>query len=202
MIWGLLELFQASGDAAWLEWALTLQHEQDRKFWDDTDGGWFSTTGDDPTVLLRLKEDYDGAEPAASSVSALNTLTFSHLTGDQELRRKAERTLARYGPRIGAAGRTIPMMLCALSAWHAGYSQVVIVGDSDARRPLMAEVARHYLPFSIVIPVSPTETRDDLSTLLPFTAAMTSGKGAAAYVCRDFTCRQPVETAGELAKEL
>ena len=33
-----------------------------------TDGGWFSTTGRDPTVLLRLKEDYDGAEPAASSV--------------------------------------------------------------------------------------------------------------------------------------
>ncbi len=130
-----------------------------RKFWDEKDGGWFSTTGDDPTVLLRLKEDYDGAEPAASSVSALNTLTLSHLTGDEALRRKAERTLARYGPRIGSAGRTIPMMMCALSAWHAGYSQVVIVGDSGARRPLMAEVARHYLPFSIVIPISPAETR-------------------------------------------
>ena len=202
LICGLLELFQASGDATWLEWALTLQQEQDRKFWDDKDGGWFSTTGDDPTVLLRLKEDYDGAEPAASSVSALNTLTLSHLTGDEELRRKTERTLARYGPRIGSAGRTIPMMMCALSAWHAGYSQVVIVGDSGARRPLMAEAARHYLPFSIVIPISAAEARDEMSTLLPFTAAMTSGNGAAAYVCRDFTCRQPVGTAEELAGEL
>ncbi len=202
LIWGLLELFQASGDAAWLEWATALQTVQDRRFWDDNEAGWFSTTGDDPTVLLRLKEDYDGAEPSASSVSALNTLTLSHLTGDDGLRRKAERTLARYGPRIGAAGRTIPMMLCALSAWHAGYSQVVIVGDPNARQPLLTEIARHYLPFSIIIPISAAGSRDELSKLLPFTTSMTAGAGALAYVCRDFTCRQPVATAGELAREL
>ena len=82
LIWGLLELFQADGDAEWLEWALRLQRKQDETFWDPDDGGWFSTSGQDPTVLLRLKEDYDGAEPAASSVAALNTLTIAHLTGD------------------------------------------------------------------------------------------------------------------------
>jgi len=202
LIWGLVELFQASGDSTWLEWALTLQREQDRRFWDEKEAGWFSTTGDDPTVLLRLKEDYDGAEPSASSVSALNTLTLSHLTGDEGLRRKAERTLARYGPRIGASGRTIPMMLCALSAWHAGYSQAVIVGEPDARRPLISELGRHYLPFTIVIQAGPDSSRGGLSTLLPFTASMTAGGGAAAYVCRDFTCRQPVGTAEELAREL
>ena len=201
LIWGLLELFQASGDVPWLEWAIALQAEQDRKFWDEHDAGWFSTTGDDPTVLLRLKEDYDGAEPSASSVSALNTLTLSHLTGDDDFRRTAERTLARYGPRIGAAARTIPMMMCALSAWHAGYSQVVVVGDTSTRQPLMTEVAHHYLPFSITIPTS-ADSRDALSKLLPFTASMTAGTGALAYVCRDFTCRQPVGTPGELAREL
>ena len=68
LIFGLLELFQADGDPAWLEWALTLQRRQDELFWDPADGGWFSTTGQDPSVLLRLKEEYDGAEPAATSV--------------------------------------------------------------------------------------------------------------------------------------
>ena len=71
LVFGLLELFQADGDAAWLEWALELQRAQDERFWDEEDGGWFSTTGADPTVLLRLKEDYDGAEPSASAVSVL-----------------------------------------------------------------------------------------------------------------------------------
>ena len=47
--------------------------------WDERDGGWFSTTGEDESVLLRLKEDYDGAEPAASSVSVMNLLALAHL---------------------------------------------------------------------------------------------------------------------------
>jgi uncharacterized protein len=202
LIWGLLELFQSNGDATWLQWALSLQAEQDQKFWDETEAGWFSTTGDDPTVLLRLKEDYDGAEPAASSVSALNNLTLANLTGDDRSRARAERTIARYGPRIGGAARSIPMMLCALSAWHAGYSQIAIVGDDAAARPLEIELARHYLPFALIVPVSTTTSREALSPVLPFTAAMTAPDGAAAYVCRNFTCRQPVTRAEDLAKEL
>jgi uncharacterized protein YyaL (SSP411 family) len=203
LIWGLLELFQAGGDPAWLDWAVELQAQQDEKFWDEKDAGWFSTTGEDPTVLLRLKEDYDGAEPAASSVAALNTLTIANMTGDEQMRRRAERTLARYGLRIGAAGRSVPMMLCALSAWHAGHSQVVIAGDdANAVRALKEETARHYRPFSIIIPVGPRASREALSRRLPFTASMTAAAGAAAYVCRDFTCRQPVTTPSDLAREL
>jgi uncharacterized protein len=202
LVWGLLELFQAGGDPQWLEWALTLQAQQDEKFWDAQDGGWFSTTGEDPTVLLRLKEDYDGAEPAASSIAALNALTISHLTGDEGVRTRAERTLARYGPRIGAAGRSIPMMLCALSAWHAGLSQVVVVGARDRARPLLEELARHYVPFAIVIPVAHENGTNGIGALLPFAAAMTDRGSAAAYVCRDFACRQPVTTVGDLAAQL
>src|SRR5207248_10230135 len=63
LIFGLLELFQADPDPAWLAWAIELQRRQDELFWDERDGGWFGTTGRDPTVLLRMKEDYDGAEP-------------------------------------------------------------------------------------------------------------------------------------------
>ena len=93
LIFGLLELFQAGGDPAWLEWALTLQRRLDELFWDPIDGGWFSTTGKDPSVLLRLKEEYDGAEPAASSIAVLNLLTLSH--SDRRCRRWPSTSSAR-----------------------------------------------------------------------------------------------------------
>ncbi len=205
LIWGLLELFQADGDAAWLEWALELQARQDELFWDEADAGWFSTTGTDATVLLRLKEDYDGAEPAASSVATLNALALAHLTGDDRPRERAGRTLGRYGPRIGNAARAVPMMLCALSAWHAGCSQVVVVGGrhSEDARALVAETARHYLPFGLVIPVSPGEGQAAVGRVLPWLGAMSPREGtAAAYVCRDFACRQPVSTPEALRTEL
>jgi hypothetical protein len=95
------------------------------------------------------------------------------------------------------------MMLCALSGWHTGYSQVVIVGAPGDARVLQQEAARHYLPFAIVIPIAPGASQDGVARLLPFIAAMSAReRGAAAYVCRAFTCRQPVTTPGELAGEL
>ncbi len=206
LVFGLLELFQADGNAAWLDWARTLQRRQDELFWDANDGGWFSTTGRDASVLLRLKEDYDGAEPAASSVSVLNLLTLEHLLGPHEdWRAKAGRTLARFGPRLGAAARVVPMMLAGLSAWHAEHAQVVIVGGRDAPDTIALQqaVARRYLPFAVIVPVEPGAAQQAVATLAPFVGPMSPRDShAAAYVCRDFTCMQPTVDAGELLRQL
>ena len=204
LIFGVLELFQATGGAQWLEWAIALQKRQDELFWDSAEGAWFSTTGKDPSVLLRLKEDYDGAEPAVSSVSALNTLTLAHLTGEASYRARAERTLARYGPRIGAAARVVPFMLCALSTWHAPSMQIVVVGGATSPqvRDLEMEVASSYLPFAVHVPVDPDRTQAELQRMLPFVDGMKAHGGGAVYVCRDFTCYQPVGTRDALRAEL
>ena len=202
LIWGLLELFQADGDAEWLEWARTLQARQDALFWDTRDGGWFSTTGNDPTVLLRLKEEYDGAEPSASSVSVLNLITLAHVTGDEGARAKAQRTLGRYGARAGRAARAIPLMLAALSGWHAAAAQVVIVGTDGQRADLERAAASRYLPFAIQIPVGPERQRG-LSEALPFVGTMGTMDGlGTAYVCREFTCRAPVTSPDAMLAQL
>ena len=204
LIFGVLELFQTGGDPAWLAWATELQARLDERFWDADDGGWFSTTGDDPTVLLRLKEDYDGAEPSASAVSVVNLLTLAHLMPTDDRHQKAARTLARLGPRAGAAARAVPMMLCALSAWHAGLSQIVVVGDTHAgpTRELERELASHYLPFSVHVPIVPGPAQTALAERLDFVRGMTPGPGAAAYVCRNFTCDQPVTSRDALRRLL
>jgi hypothetical protein len=205
LIWGLIELFQADGDPAWLEWARDLQARQDALFWDEAEAGWFSTTGKDPSVLLRLKEDYDGAEPSASAISVLNLIALAHLLDDEDARRKAERTLARYGPHAGRAGRVIPLMLAGLATWHATTSQVVVLGAREGRdtATMQAEIARHYLPFAIVIPVEPGERQARLASLMPFIAPMRMQDGkATAFVCRNFACRAPVSTPEALASQL
>jgi uncharacterized protein YyaL (SSP411 family) len=154
-------------------------------------------------VLLRLKEDYDGAEPSAGSVSVNNLLTIAHLTDDEDARRKVERTLGRYGPRAGRAARVIPMALAGLSAWHAGATQIVILGSAASAAPLRAELARHYLPFAIVAPIQPGDPQREVAALMPFVEAMrTAGDAATAFVCRDFACREPVTTPAALAGQL
>ena len=203
LIWALLELFQADGDPEWLTWARELQARQDELFWDSAQGGWFSTTGADPSVLLRLKEDYDGAEPSASAVAVLNLLALAHLTDDPEARRKVDRTLARYGPGAGRAARAIPMVLAGLSALHAGATQIVIVGSGEDAGALETAVSRHYLPFALMVRVTPGAKQDALARVMPFVGPMHAiGARATAYVCRDFTCRAPVTDAEALTREL
>ena len=171
LTFGLLELFQADGDPQWLEWAVALQRRQDELFWDEADGGWFSTTGRDPSVLLRMKEDYDGAEPTASSVSVLNLLVLSHLIENPQWTERIDRTLRLFGGRLEQIGRAVPMMGAALSTSVAGVQQIVLVGEDGDRQRLSRVVARRYLPFAITIDVRDAH-RGRLAALMPLLEAM------------------------------
>ena len=203
LIFGLLELFQADPDPMWLEWAITLQHRQDELFWDEAGAGWFSTTGTDPSVLLRMKENYDGAEPTASSVSVMNLLVLSHLVEEPVWTERIDRTLRAFGQQLQRLGRGVPMMAAALSTHLAGVQQIVIVegtkgaaagSDSGIERAL----GGRYLPFAIQLRLT-GERQRRLAGSLPFLAAMTPVEGkTAVYVCRDRTCRAPATATGEL----
>ncbi|HEY6211230.1 MAG TPA: hypothetical protein VIW45_03050, partial [Vicinamibacterales bacterium] len=197
LIFGVLELFQADGDARWLEWALMLQRRQDELFADPVEGGWFSTTGRDQTVLLRLKEDYDGAEPSATSVSVMNLLTLSHLINEETFEQSIDRAIGTFASRVEQAARTVPMMMAALSTYHAGLSQIVVSGES-----LRDVLRRRYLPFAITIPLV-REHAGAIGKLLPWTAAMAERSDQpTAYVCRNFTCEAPVTSPAELEAKL
>jgi uncharacterized protein len=202
LVAGLVELFQADSDPVWLEWAMTLQRRQNELFWDEAAGGWFSTTGRDPSVLLRMKEDYDGAEPTASSVSVLNLLALSHLVPDAEWSDHIERTLRLFGSRLEQMGRGVPMMAAALSTYLAGMRQTVIVGGDVAGNDLSRSLGQRYLPFSLSLDLSAAQ-QQSLTTKLPFVASMRPvGGSPAAYVCRHFTCHAPVTTVVDLEREL
>ncbi len=204
LIFGLLELVQADPDVVWLEWTRTLQKRQDELFWDDAEGGWFSTTGRDPSVLVRMKEEYDGAEPTASSVSVMNLLVLTHLLDSEDNGRwgdHIERTLRLFSTRLEKMGRAVPMMAAAVSTYIAGIQQVIIVGDDDARS-LERVVGAHYRPFTLTLTLNAAQ-QAALVPLAPFVGAMApSSDRAAAYVCRDFVCRAPVASAAELETAL
>jgi uncharacterized protein len=203
LVFGLLELFEADGDAAWLTWALDVQQRQDELFWDAEAGGWFATTGTDASVRLRLKEDYDGAEPSATSIGALNLLRLGHLTGDPFARARVEAALRLFAPRIEAMARAVPMMLAALSTWHAGVQQVVVAGDGPdgTASALLRVVNRAHLPFAVVVPMR--EATEALRRAAPLVAAMPVTPGrATAFVCRDFACRAPTGDPAVLAEQL
>ncbi len=200
LVFGLVELFQADPDSKWLEWAAALQRRQDELFWDDAHGGWFSTTGRDATVLVRMKEDYDGAEPTASSISVMNLIVLSHLIEDRHWVERIERTLRLFADRLAQIGRAVPMMAAACSAYSAGLRQVVIVGED--RTALERVMAVSYRPFTVSLSLSEAQ-QAALAQVAPWIAAMKPVDGkAAAYVCEQFACLAPVTEPEALAAAL
>ncbi len=204
-IQGLLDLYEASFDVQWLKLAEQLQTTQDRLFWDEKNGGYFSNTGDDPSILLRLKEDNDNAEPAPSSIAALNLLRLGQIRDSKGWREKGKKTIGAFAGALNHYPSAMPQMLVALDFSLSKSKQIVIAGDPNApeTRDLLDETRRHYLPNTIVLLADGGDGQKYLAGKLEEMKAMGPIDGKpAAYVCENFICKAPVTSVEELRKVL
>ncbi len=205
VIQGLLDLYEASFKIEWLKFALELQETQDRLFYDEKNGGYFTGTGKDPSILLRMKEDNDGAEPAASSVAALNLLRLAQIRGDDSYRERAGRTIAAFHATLTRVPSAMPQMLVALDSSLSKPRQIVIAGEreSEATRALLSEVHRHFLPNKILLLADGTESGAFLEEKLEALRGMKRLRGKpTAYVCENFSCQEPVNDPARLRELL
>jgi uncharacterized protein YyaL (SSP411 family) len=195
LIQGLLDLFEADFQPTWLAWALELQSLQDKFFWDPASGGYFGSAQGDASLLFRMKEDHDGAEPAAGSVAVRNLMRLAEFTGNETFRERATKTVEAFGAALSRSPESMPLMLHGLAGLQSPWRQVVIAGDlrNADTQALLARVRRRHLPNTVLLHAESASTAQSLGTRLAVAARMpTLGGRAAAYVCKDFTCQAPV----------
>uniref|UniRef100_A0ABM0LYJ4 Spermatogenesis-associated protein 20-like n=1 Tax=Saccoglossus kowalevskii TaxID=10224 RepID=A0ABM0LYJ4_SACKO len=114
LIRGLLDLYEACYDDTWLEWAEQLQQKQDDLFWDSENAGYFTVADNDPSILLRIKEDQDGAEPSPNSISVMNLFRLSNYLNNEEWYKKAVDLLQVFSERLEKIPLALPEMVCAI----------------------------------------------------------------------------------------
>src|SRR5437016_12345367 len=203
VIQGALDLYEASFEVKWLKFAIELQETQDRLFFDEKAGGYFSTSGKDKSVVLRMKDDNDSAEPAASSIAALNLLRLAQFRDDRKLDERARKTIDAFAPTLSHFASAMPQMLLALDYSLGKPRQIVIAGkkDSPETKALLAEVRRHFLPKMILLLADTAEGQKYLGEKNEAIRAMSMVAGkAAAYVCENFTCKAPVTDPKEIGR--
>jgi uncharacterized protein YyaL (SSP411 family) len=185
-----IDLYETTFESSYLEMARWLADAMLERFEDEAGGGLFSAAGT-PELVLRLKEDYDGAEPAGNSVAAGALLRLAGYTRDDSYRATALRILSGFATRLNEQPLTLPQMMCSWMYELAPKRQVVIAGPSP--EPFLQEVHRRFLPSTLVF-VNPYGGE---------LAAMTPVAGqTAAYVCENYACRLPVTTVEKLASDL
>jgi len=201
VIQGLLDLYEASFDVECLKFAIQLQEIQDRLFFDEKNGGYFSNSGRDESVFVRMKDDNDGAEPAASSIAALNLLRLSQSYDDPKLAERAKKTIDAFATILLQFPSGMPQILVAVENSLGNPRQIVIAGkkDSSETKALLREVHRHFLPNTIVILADESEGQKYLGERNGAVRAMSLVEGKpAAYVCENFTCKAPVTDLKQL----
>lgn len=204
LIQGLLDLYEASFRVQDLAWAIRLQETQDHLFWDDQGGGYFQTTQNDKSILVRMRDAYDGAEPSANSVAAMNLLRLAEMTNRPSWREKVDQIFAAFSRQIEHAPETLPQMICAVDFALSKPQQIVIAGDRTRQdtQALLAVVNQRYLPNKILLLVDGTDAKQ-LAAWLPFIKGMHPIDGkATAYVCQNYACKLPTSDPAQVARLL
>ncbi|XP_013168972.1 PREDICTED: spermatogenesis-associated protein 20 [Papilio xuthus] len=204
LIKGLLDLYEASLDLYWLNWARELQYKQNELFWDDTNGGYFTCSTNDDTVVLRLKEDQDGAEPSGNSVSCHNLQRLAAYAdkseaaegGDVE-RNMAKRLLTVFAKRLNETPTALPEMMSALMFYNDSPTQVLISGAcSDPRTLALVRAVRSRLLAGRVLAVADPDSPAGMSDIL--LSRIKCSEVPTAYVCRRYACSLPVTEVAQL----
>ena len=202
---GLIDLYEAQFDLRDLELAIRITEKQKELFEDPAHGAFFASAADDTSLVMRVKEDYDGAEPSGNSIAAMNLLRLARFTNRSDFRESAERTLAAFASRLAAAPVILPQMLAACE-WLLGEPrEIILVGDRGDTGgdtwALLRTLHSRFVPNRVILLVDSPETRRALAAGIPSIEFMEKIDGrATVYVCRNYTCQLPVTDSEKLAE--
>jgi len=206
MVWGLLELYQATFETKYLKDAIGLNQQMLSHFWDELNGGLYMTADDSEKLLVRSKEIYDGAIPSGNSVAVFNLLRLGHMTGKSGYLTKAERIIKTFSATVMQHPAGHSQLMVALEfALNPNY-EVVIVGKPQRKDTIsmLAALRKPFLPEKVVL-YRPTDKHasKDITDIAPFTLPMAAKNGqATAYVCREFACKLPTTSADQMLENL
>ncbi len=202
----LLDLYEAAFDVRWLETAREIADIMLVKFWDREEGGFFFTSPGHTHLLVRDKPVFDGAEPSGNAMAAYALLRLATFTGEPEYLEKAERILRINHATLEGMPRAQLKLLCAADFYLSSPKEIAIAGKTGARdvRALFQALHRHYIPNKVVAFIDPEDPdAQRLRDVLPLlNAKLPVGGQAAAYVCKNFACRQPVTSPEALVEVL
>ncbi len=205
LIWGLIELYEATFDIYFLKTALELHEIQLKHFWDNNIGGFFFTADDSEELLTRQKEIYDGAIPSGNSVAMLNLLRLSYFTGDHELEEKADIIGRVFTEKLSNTPVAYTnFMIAADFAIGPTYS-LVIAGntDSDDTNEMVTTIRNEYIPNKVLMQRKTEQNPPDIDEFSKFVEYFDNLKGkATAYVCINKTCKPPTHDLNQMIEFL
>jgi uncharacterized protein YyaL (SSP411 family) len=185
---GCIDLYEATLDPETLSFALVLAERILALFYDAKEGGFFQSPAGASDLILRVKDDYDGAEPSGNSVATWVMLKLGKICERKDFSDAAEKTLRLLGERLQMQPQAVPKLLLCVDFALEEPKRCVIAG-SEGKRLLLA-AHQIYQPNKVVLGTEgPVE---------PFAKTLKSDGKARAFICTGTACRPPTSEPAAL----
>jgi uncharacterized protein YyaL (SSP411 family) len=195
----LIDLYEATSQFQYLAHAIAVMDKQRELLEDPRSGGFYASAQADAASLMRLKDDYDGAEPSGNSVALMNLLRLGRITGREDLEASARKLIAAFQEGIAAAPFAMPQMLCACEYRLVPPREIVVAGEAgqDQWHEMLRLLWRDFDPHRTLLHAAP-----ELAGYQPAIAEMRAAGDTTVYVCENFVCHAPARNAADLARLL
>lgn len=192
----LITLYETTFDINWLIEAEKLTERMIEKFWDTSSGGFFFTSASHKNLITRTKPIYDGSIPSGNSIAAYALLRLSKLRDNKGYYAKAEKTLNTFSEEIAGIPRGYMAMLNAADFYFNRPKEIAFIGErnSNGLNSLLNALHSEFVPNKVVSFNQNTNGENlTIENKIPLLRNKKSIDGkATVYVCRNFTCREPV----------
>lgn len=205
LIWGLLELYEATFEVRYLQTAMDLNQDLIKHFWDEKQGGFYFTANDGEKLLARQKEIYDGAVPSGNSVAMLNLLRLGRIAADTGFEEKAQAIGTAFSGQVSQSPSAFTQLMMAVDFSVGPSFEVVIAGNLQAEdtRSMLKTLRAQYAPNKVILFRPDDQESPDIALLATFTKNQKSIKGkATAYVCLNYVCELPTTDVAKMVRLL
>jgi uncharacterized protein YyaL (SSP411 family) len=205
LVWGLIELYEATFRVRYLEEAIHLNQRMIELFGDKDRGGFYFSGRDNESLMTRSKELYDGATPSGNSVAALNLLRLARMTGKIDLEKEVEGLLRVFSSTVAEAPMAFTQFLNFLDFYLGPSQEIVLVGNPDweTSRAMTIAIQQEFQPNKVLLFRAEDETGKKLADLCPFVEGMKPvGRKATVYLCERYSCKTPLTDLTALREAL
>ncbi|CAG8654992.1 8293_t:CDS:10 [Gigaspora margarita] len=210
LIEGLLHLYQSSFNESYLAWAVDLQDRQNQLFYDEQSGGYYNVKEGTKDILLRLKDDHDGAEPSANSVSVSNLILLGNIVNNLDYNAKAERTLKYFAGSLNSIPYSMSAMVASLMLHIKSVKQIMVVGreQNPTVQQFIEAIRDRFIPNKTLLLARPeNEFLLEKNEMAKVTVQGEFTKGTednvpSVHICENFTCGMPISNIEELVDKL
>ena len=195
----LVDLYEAGRGFGWLTRARDLG-EQILDLFSAKEGGFYSTSRFNETLLLRHREGHDGATPSANGSAAMALARLAVHFDRGSFRDAATSAVAAYGAGIDRQPRAFPTSLLVLDFLRRGPTEIALVGGpkDERTRTLQTPIAETFIGRRVIAHGSGEGGGEgDAHPLLRGKTLV--GGAPAVYLCRNYACDLPITDAYALA---